>query len=823
MKNRTPIYTVILLGVMIFAAGVYLLQAAVTSATLTVIDAPTVLSNGKSYFLAGMQYRFRVQAVDPAATGAAYWDTIVLEFREGAVTRANCTIDIAAANATVQNGVVATAVDNTAVYTNLDFEITITPRWDATAYNAAAANNVRVTVSEDGASSQTDTVALNHGLVSEMHVLNFVQDNDGSDGRITPWHGAFNVTGKICYFVTGEGITTAINPTDPGEIAAVTDVELFIDGGAVGGGVANTGTAEDAQFSLAGSHFFTNEGGDPGSRGDHTWDMRISPITAGGPVTSNNTLAVNCNKVEITNVEFIGGGGIDAPDYYRSVNLPGTQIRLTARLEDNSPSLGGDRSMRGNTTLQVTNTTNAANFNVLIASGATQGTSVVTTPIPADFAVGNTQQTNYTITAISGSAYDAGQSAVGRITQPAGGTDVYFDNTDPPGVNGGDFTAIVAPLSTADSITLTWTALTAAGPEFDGDFYTYRIYYKRSADVIWKVLDRTVNDYGLNGGADTYRLDLIGTTTASIVGLEPLTDYDYQLSAIDVFGNEVAGPATGGDRVPDPPGTFATTASSVTVEISDGVHEYDDASFNVDADPDGVHDVFDTNIRVTANIVSGGNVPDAVSLILVDNDTDVAGDFGSGAEDDITTAVTQYEIPFSKITNNQWTAYIPDSNPLMDASGAPTSSIRFIIKTTYGAAVSYVDHNSEADVVPPGNWTDHEWRLHVVASPTFTPWPTRVLNNVISKDNPVAYPAYYLSDDAKVTIRVYDVKGRVVATLLEDATRKGGQNIKDQGWRGTNKDRRKLGVGLYYMHFYAERASDGKVILDDFKKVVIKD
>ena len=114
-----------------------------------------------------------------------------------------------------------------------------------------------------------------------------------------------------------------------------------------------------------------------------------------------------------------------------------------------------------------------------------------------------------------------------------------------------------------------------------------------------------------------------------------------------------------------------------------------------------------------------------------------------------------------------------------------------------------------------------EYNFALSIETKFKPWPTRVLNNVITDKNPRAYPAYYLSDDAYVSIDVFDIKGRKVRVILDKAFRKGGQNIKEDGWRGDNKSRRKLGVGLYYMHFKAKRASDGKVILDSFKKVVV--
>ena len=72
-----------------------------------------------------------------------------------------------------------------------------------------------------------------------------------------------------------------------------------------------------------------------------------------------------------------------------------------------------------------------------------------------------------------------------------------------------------------------------------------------------------------------------------------------------------------------------------------------------------------------------------------------------------------------------------------------------------------------------------------------------------------------------MSIIVYDIKGRVVKTLLDKAYRSGGQNIKEDGWQGDNKSNKKVGVGLYYIHFKGERVSDGKVILDSFQKVVM--
>jgi hypothetical protein len=148
---------------------------------------------------------------------------------------------------------------------------------------------------------------------------------------------------------------------------------------------------------------------------------------------------------------------------------------------------------------------------------------------------------------------------------------------------------------------------------------------------------------------------------------------------------------------------------------------------------------------------------------------------------------------------------------------------RFILEAKQSGSPIYYDHDAdynpaEVTAVDPNNY---EWTFTIIAGPKVTPWPTRVLNNVITDSNPRAYPAYYLTDDAFVTIKAYDIKGRPVATLLDGAPRKSGQNIKENGWAGTNKSGRKLGVGLYYIHIKAKRTSDGAVIIDKFEKVVM--
>ncbi len=799
------------------------LFADITSVTLTPAT-PTTLSNGKSYYVAGKQYPFRVRAVDPEAVQDTDWDQIILEFREGGVTRASCTININAGSDSVaaQSGVVVDTIDRsgTSNWSNLDYNITLRFRWDVTDYNAAAVNNIRATVSEDRApaSNMTDTVTFNYGVCASIAVRNFAQDGVAADGRINPWHSAFNVTGSIVYYVAGESITNLVETVDAGEITGTT---LRLDG---------IDTAFGDNY-LGGAVTYNITAGFVNVLGDHTWSVTVVMSTPGGPEIAVNTLNFNVNRVEITNIQIINGGGINAP-YYRSVYIPGTQIRITARLEHNSPSLGGDRSMRGNTIITVRNVTNGINFTVQISSGQTIGIADVTTPAAADVGDGTTQLTDYQIFEIDAGSYENGQNGPGRILTPNdGGTitntpvdvQIYWDDQDPPGNNDAPgigktpFTTWSSITSTPTSFTINFTPVSALpDPPYDADFYSYRLYYKRAVDPGWTMVDRNVAGYAA--------LSNPATSSISITGLIPLTEYHYFLTAVDVFGIEVEYLLPNTDALydmltEDNDGTYiygkiSTTPTSIEVSITDGITKYG----NNDFESSGVINAANrplrkTAIRVELFIITAGDQPDAVNLI-------VAQDDGTGTGSPTGNIVPLGTVPYERIQcqktgPNRWMGYIPSENQFMTVG----SYVRFIIESMRNGVPSYSDRVEEAS--PPGDPNAYEYTFAVVNPPQFTPWPTRILNNVIDDKNPTCYPAYYLTDDAYVEITVYDIKGRPVAKLLDNAFRKGGQNIKEGGWNGTNKANRKLGVGLYYIHIRAKRVSDGKVILNSFQKVVI--
>jgi hypothetical protein len=806
------------------------LNAAVTSVTLTPAS-PTTLSNGNSYYLAGIQYDFIVQAVDPVATGKSYWNQITLTFPGGQT----CTVSIDTDTVVgLPTGIVVdTITDNTppSPYTNIDYTLRIRFLWTATEYPVGS-NAVQATVTCDLPDSRTTTSTFLHGLCSTIRVVNFLQNQNGAggvpgvaaDGYVNPWHSSFRVTGVITYNVTGATSADSVYSKDAAEITSTTlltdNLTTYLGG--------DPGWREDDDVSNNCSYTVPVGTGTLGL-GNHTWTIIVTMQTTGGPVTSSNSLTLNCDRIRVDTITFLNGGGITAPPtYYRSVNIPGTQIHIYASRESGA---AGVLSMIGNTTFTVRNITNNQNFTLTITNGDNGTTSGIgNVPYPSTLPVnGTTEIRTYQVMKITGSAFDNEQDldiGAGRITQTPVNPVILWDRNDPPGTNGAPgvgqtpFTTetsfIVTPSATyADFV---WQPVTALGT-YEGDFYSYRIYYRETNIPAnpWTIVDRSTLGYGPTG---TYPLSDPARTTARITGLTPFMQYDYFMTAVDVFGQEVEHPIPSGnlsdalyDGAPNVTGygQFTTNPTSIEASVTDGITNYTFTQF-ASTITASTRPLRKSSLRVSIFIVSSGDQPDSVNIIL-------SQDNGTGAgipvQDlyPIPGTSTWDRISCSKSAPNTWTAYIPSTNRFLTEN----SYCRFIIESVRGGTPTYSDIDSTTDADP----NDYEYTFWVHTPTTFQPWPTRILNNVLTDKNPVCYPSYYLSDDAYVTIKAYDVKGRPVATLIDNGFRKGGQNIKEGGWSGDNKSRKMLGVGLYYIRFEAKRTSDGKVILNETEKVVI--
>lgn len=783
-------YLHIIIAIIIFAF-LGKADATITSVVLTPAN-PTFLSMGNSYYLAGKSYTFTVQVVDPDLTAWNQITEVVLtipnstniQLRVSAITgtgAGNHTL-------TIISGTVACSSSIAGTWNNFTVTFTITFQWNTQESAWALNRNIvaSATTTVPANNTLTDTKSVSYGVCASIRILNFAQGGVASDGMINPWHSAFNVTGSVVYNVPGAAAVDAVHLIADLGAGEITNAELRRNGVAT---VTNDGDETDGlTLTVPLEYFFSLDNTPPYSQlGNHTWTVRITCTTAGGPEVSVNSLTINCDVVEITNIEIINGGGVNAsPNYWRSVNVPGTQVRVTARLQ------WAGTNVVGNTTVRIQDS-EGNNTDVLIPNGQPNAVANVTYPAVAAQA---TDTITYQAISISGGAHDDEQNVAGRIPQVAPRT-VYWDNADPPGANASPFTTYNGHSQTGTTITVNWVALNTA--TVDGDFDSYRIYYRESPAGVWFMIDRTI----------IAALGNPATNQATITALTPLTNYDIRISAVDVFGYEVAL----AHQITD---TVSTTATSVEVSITDGITVWGDTTFGTIASNRPLRQ---TAIRVNIKIISvTADLPDTVNIIVALGDIAVGSDLiiGGAIDPSLTPGTDYFRITTSRMSPNTWVGYIPDTNPLITIG----NNVRFLIETIKAGITTYTDSDSESES-PPGNPNDFEYSFVVSTQTQFTPWPTRILNNVIDDKNPTCYPAYYLTDDAYVEITVYDIKGRPVAKLLENAFRKGGQNIKEGGWSGTNKANRKLGVGLYYIHIRAKRVSDGKVILNSFQKVVI--
>ncbi|PKL39556.1 MAG: hypothetical protein CVV44_04855 [Spirochaetae bacterium HGW-Spirochaetae-1] len=659
-------------------------------------------------------------------------------------------------------------------------------------------------------------------MVSSIRILNFALNDEAADGYVNRYHGPFQVTGdEIVYDIPGATTADAVASRADSGAGEITGTTLIVAPGAGNYSVGVDADETDGQtVNVADSAF--NVAGVPNAAAAYTVVLRAAMTTTGGPVDTANNLSIYCNEIEVTDIIFFNGGGVDndPANYYRSLLVSGTQVRVNARL------LAGGGAMIGNTTIELRDSTQNVITIVTIPNGANFGIAALNTTgitVAADVTDTHNHEIYNTYDGAFGSALTYGQhrNNATYITQPVTHR-IHWENGDPPGLasppfdgnapvaNGALFTS-----STASSIRIEWNPVDAVPPAADGDFNTYRLYF-RVYDITdtspWSMIDRyTAAVYNAGG---TYDLSDATTSFADITGLSALTTYEFIVSAADVYGNEVAvanRPRSDGTTILH----AQTAASSVTITLSDGITRYTDTLFS---DNDGSSKPVRQNaIHIIASI-EGDTLPTSVNVIA-------AGDgLNQGVESDdnilnLVDNVTRFSFSMNKYAPNQWDVFIPTTHSLLTAN----TGVRFILEINTTTGTSYVDHNSELDLVGAATpWDDNEWRFWVnTTQPTFQPWPTRILNNVITKSNPVAYPAYYLSHDAYVTIKVYDIKGRPVTTLLDGAFRKGGQNIKDQGWRGTNKAQKRLGPGLYYIHIQAKRDDNGKIILNKMEKVVI--
>jgi len=92
-----------------------------------------------------------------------------------------------------------------------------------------------------------------------------------------------------------------------------------------------------------------------------------------------------------------------------------------------------------------------------------------------------------------------------------------------------------------------------------------------------------------------------------------------------------------------------------------------------------------------------------------------------------------------------------------------------------------------------------------------TPTAFGLAQNVPNPFNPVTTIAYDVPHEARVAIRVYDVAGRLVRTLVDDAE---GPGRHEAVWNGRNDRGEAVGSGVYFCTMEAgEFRATGKMLL----------
>ena len=84
--------------------------------------------------------------------------------------------------------------------------------------------------------------------------------------------------------------------------------------------------------------------------------------------------------------------------------------------------------------------------------------------------------------------------------------------------------------------------------------------------------------------------------------------------------------------------------------------------------------------------------------------------------------------------------------------------------------------------------------------------------------NPTTEIQYALPVDARVSLKVYNITGQEVATLLDDVQEAG---YHERLWNSRNFSNVQLGSGVYFYRLIATGVSDSKALFDQVRKMIL--
>ncbi|HOP64145.1 MAG TPA: fibronectin type III domain-containing protein, partial [Spirochaetota bacterium] len=389
-----------------------------------------------------------------------------------------------------------TAVVGGLDYNDFNVTFTYTPDWTLTAA-AVGGRNIRSTATSAFYAATPVTsanVAHTYGICTSAKVI-IAQDGNAADGLVNPWDATFNVSGGIVYNIAAATIADLVTPdTD----ITVNPILVYSYNAGANTDTAVTDANSDSTLNLAvPAAWFSGNGIPNDGIGPYTWRVRTTIAGVNQVLVPDTALDVDCDKIEIIDMEFQSGGGYsaNAPVYNRNIYTAGTQVRVQTRMQYG----GGNTTVAANLTVSYDYTGGGRTTTVTVpANNAWSGWVEIENPSSGEAAAGGTLSfAGYEVSVAAGTGGifgGTGQNVVARIVQDPTPPTILWDNADPPGANTTPLTGFAAGTIGADTIEFTWTPIAAdlAAAGDDADFYSYRVYYKPTASATWAMVDRTL-------------------------------------------------------------------------------------------------------------------------------------------------------------------------------------------------------------------------------------------------------------------------------------------------------------------------------------------
>jgi hypothetical protein len=620
-----------------------------------------------------------------------------------------------------------------------------------------------------------------------------------------------------------EGDSVLVDSTTIDNVSLILTAPLVMSGGWTDGFTARDLSTKKTTFNLAGNILLA------ASTGSCTLDgfvlqngngaPDISPRNGdyGGAVRiANSTASVTNCEIRLNDANdgtgFGGGGGIFATGatvtiadnhihdntatYGGAIYLYNSSGDVTGNtIGSNTLEIGGaDSPMGGGIALEDCGVVTLSGNTIAGNTGAMNGGALWVVASP-DVTVDGGVVSGNTASQYGGGAYTGGSTTAVAFDG------VAFDGNTTTGIAGG----AVAALDTS--------VITVSGCVFEGNNAKLGagVYATQGqADVRHNLFVENLAD--ITGGAAYFATlaggELMGNTADRNTGVAGTGGFQLASSPIDVFNNIVANSAghgvacsgtlpslgynlvsgsTGDDYNGCAAGGGSVTGDPAFADTASSDYHLTLASPAIDAgDPDPAYDDPDGSrgdmgwYGSHAFTMQRPSYPKNLSSVT--SGSDVTLTWSENPE----TSVSYYAVFCDTIAG-----FTPSAGNLVTTTPDTTTTLPAPTDTTY-----YVVGAVDGDGYASGYSSEVESEPNSgSAAGDVARYANRLDQNVPNPFNPTTAIGYSLADRAKVSIRIYDVAGRLVRTLVEDVQPAGIHKVT---WDGTNNAGQTVSSGLYF-------------------------